>query len=78
MHQSWGSKLNLHFHIVMEVQANLMRTRTETRSITFAYWERENNHYFQEISSRRKKKTMRISRKNIGIDDSLVRSLSMK
>lgn len=63
----------------MEVQANLMRTRTEMRNITFAYWERENNHYFQEISSQRKKKNHENQqKKNIGIDESLVRSLSMK
>lgn len=50
VHQSWGMKIDLQIHIVLEVQASVMRTRTGMRSKTFAYRKGESDHYFQEIS----------------------------
>jgi hypothetical protein len=71
-----ASKLSLWFHIVLEVQANVTRTRTEMKSKTFAYCKREKNPIiFRKYLC---KNPMRISWKNVGIDESPVRSLHMK
>lgn len=46
------SKLCLPFPIFLEVKANLMRARTEMRSMIFVCWKREKKkYYFLEISS---------------------------